>query len=525
MNRTLLRPVATSDELHTADQQAAERFCLPTRVLMETAGRAAAEILLAQHGALIRRGEPVAVLCGRGLNGGDGLVVARWLRLAGARLIVYLVGGPAAKGAAHDALTTLRAMADDGLRLIDAGRPELADAPCPALAVDALLGTGASGGTLREPIRTAVERLVEWADAGVPVIALDLPTGVGADDGAATEPHVRACDTITFAALKPGLLMGAGREAAGTVHLAEIGFPTALRRDWQAGQTTAEAVRDALPQRAFDSYKYSTGKVFVLAGSVGKTGAAVMTATAALRIGAGAVVIGAPRSTVPILAASLTEAMFDGLPETDEGELAESAFDQIAERLDWADVLLIGPGLGRGDQVQRLIRRVIRARRGPVVIDADALFGLTTSDLTEPNCAVVTPHEGELKRLASTLGIGSGEGDEPTRWALGRQVASKLRCTVLVKGAPTITVAMDGFSLFNPTGTAALATVGTGDVLTGFVAGLLAQGATPEGAAAAGAYLHGRAAQIVETERGARSLIATDLLAAVGRALVEIEHP
>ncbi len=506
----LLQPVLTADAMREADRRTMTEVGIPGRVLMETAGRAACDAMEARYGPLA--GRDVLVLAGKGNNGGDGFVVARVLHARGARVrVVPLASEDDASEDAAANLAVLRRLADDRLRLDafeDAGR--VAAARPPDVVVDALLGIGVAG-ALREPIRT----LAAWMNRqAAPVVALDVPTGLDSDTGRATEDTVRADLTVTMAALKAGLLLGDGPRVAGEVVVAEIGIPAGLLAEVAPAVRATDAwVAERLPRRAPDAHKYSAGRAFCAVGSRAFTGAAVLATGAAYRAGAGAVVCGTPTSAQAVIDAHRAEVMVDAQPETEAGALTIRAYDGLAARMAEADAVLIGCGLGREKETQRLVQALLRRLTVPAVLDADGLnaFEGRADRLAARGDAplVLTPHLGELRRLA-------GDGlDVTDRLAVVRRYASAWNAVVLFKGMPSVVGAPDGRVFVGPPGQPALATAGTGDVLAGTIAGLLAQGMDAAEAAVAALHLGSAAAERLTATRAASSVVASDLLDAM----------
>lgn len=516
-------PVATAAAMRAADAATISDFGLPGFTLMETASRAAAECLRRRYAPLAER--TVAVFCGKGNNGGDGLALARILYGYGARLRVYHATEALPPDAAHNLrlLRTLAADDADGrLTLFDLDPARLDAAPPADLHVDALLGTGLTS-DLRAPIRDVVDWLN--ARAPIPVVALDVPTGLHSDTGAVLGTAVRADLTVTMGALKPGLLFG--KAYTGEVSVVDIGIPGALlagaiESHGGARLTTDAAVRAWLPTRAPDAHKYSVGLALVVAGSAGLTGAPVMAATAAARAGAGAVVCACGEDVQPLLAAKLTEVMTHALPTTEQGAIhPEAALDALRPRLEKARAVLVGPGLGTHEATARFIRALLpdlAERDLPAVIDADGLNALAGHPGLLDHARgrwILTPHTGEFKRLAGD------DVDLGDRVRTVRAYARRWNCVLLLKGMPSVVAAPDGRVYIGATGGPALATAGTGDVLAGLCAGLLAQGLPPLHAAVCALHLGGAAADRYARHRAGRTLLATDLLRQLPRVLHE----
>jgi NAD(P)H-hydrate epimerase len=510
-----VRPIFTAEEMRRVDERAIRELGIPGSTLMERAGKAAAEAVMGELVARRRaRGARVLVVCGKGGNGGDGFVVARALRRRGVRCDVVLTS-PAAD-VRGDAAAKLAALQKAGVRpvVISDARLLAPLAQRADLVVDALLGTGARGGP-RGLMADIIERLNA---AARPVVALDIPSGLPADGGVPDAPVVRADVTVTFAGLKRGLVMPPGRELAGRVIVADIGIP---RDDVARGIATylldAEDVRAHFPPRPRAAHKGTYGHLLVIAGSVGKTGAAALAATSALRAGAGLVTVATAASQQPIVAGLLLEAMSAPVEEGAPGEIGERAWDGLRALMAARDAIAIGPGLGLSDGAQVVARRVIEEMSLPVVADADALTALTGHlDLLRkaagPRC--LTPHPGELARMLGTT-VAEVQRD---RIEVTRAFATTYRAHVVLKGAVSVIASPDGRVLLNPTGNPGMASGGTGDVLTGMVGALLARGLAAADALSAAVYLHGLAGDLAAERMGEESLIARDVIAALPEA-------
>lgn len=522
----------TAEEMRAIDRRAAEEFGLPVRLLMEQAGfqtaRVAAEMLcggrsygggigpmLAGPGGSSPGGR-VAVLTGRGNNGGDGLVAARYLHEWGFPIDVFLFGDPARLTDCAAANWRLAGGLGIGLRVVADRLPEdfglrLRSA---ALIVDALLGTGVKGAVQGLPAEA-----IEAANlAGTPILAVDVPSGLDADRGGCAGPCIKAKVTVTFCRPKLGLALYPGASFAGEVRVADIGIPgEAVRRQNPAARLIVpEAVRSVLPRRPPDAHKGTFGHVLVLGGSAGYTGAPALAGLGALRAGAGLVTVAVPADVAGVVAGKLTEVMVRSLPAAQEGGLAEAAWPELAEELlAKADAVAAGPGLGRGSGTRALLLRLLERLDKPLVLDADGLNLLELESIAACRAPVVlTPHPGEAARL-----LGAAPDDvQADRPRAARELAARGRCIAVLKGARTLIARPDGALWVNPTGNSGMATGGTGDVLTGIIAGLLAQGAGPLEAALAGAYLHGKAGDLAAAGIGARALAAGDLLAFMGAA-------
>jgi NAD(P)H-hydrate epimerase len=484
---------------------------MPSLVLMERAGRAVA--LAARRLAGGTYGRRIAVVCGKGNNAGDGFVAARLLASWGAAPVVVLLDrADALRG---DARTNFARL---GLVPV-AGPGDLARTLRRAdVVVDAIVGTGFRG-SLEEVAGEAVGAI---GNAGLPVVAVDIPSGVDGATGRVEGPAVRATTTVTMAALKTGLVLAPGCEHAGTVEVADIGIGD---EHIDAGIFLPEEadVAALLPARPLTAHKRSVGTVLVVAGSVGMAGAAVLSAGGALRAGAGLVTVATAASLLPQIVAAVVEATTLPLPETDRGSIDAGAAQAVLERAGSMDAVALGPGLTTHPATVQLVRRLVAGLDRPLVLDADGINAVSPADRTLPGRrdrpTVLTPHAGELARLLSTS---SGEVGTD-RVGAARAAAGRTGAVVLLKGFPTVVAGPDGDTVVVPTGGPALATGGTGDVLTGVVAALLASGLDPLAAAGGGAWIHGTAGDEVAAARGVRGSAAGDLLEALPHVLRRLE--
>jgi ADP-dependent NAD(P)H-hydrate dehydratase / NAD(P)H-hydrate epimerase len=454
-----LQPLLTADETRRAE----EAHQGSMEELMERAGSAVAAHVLRQFPGR------VTVVCGGGNNGGDGRVCARRLREAGRDVLVV-----------------------DGVG--DLGEPDVI--------VDALLGIG-----LTDAPREDASRMIELMNSsGRPIVAVDVPSGVNASTGEIAGVAVRATATVTFGAPKVGLAVAPGLFHSGSVQIAPIGLRP---REHEHALVPASALLE-VPRKQTESTKYTAGSVLIVGGSRGLTGAPMLAALAAFRADAGYVALAAPESTLPVLETTLLEVVKRPLPEDSSGRLLPRSLEAILEAADRADVVAIGPGLGRSEGTVELVRLLLEQLDLPVVLDADGLWGLEPFARKAPT--VLTPHSGELAQL---LGIEAGEVDAHRLDAV-RRATARFGSVVLLKGADTLVAAPREGVLVATYGTPALATAGSGDVLTGIVAAFLAKGMEPRFAAAAAAVAHGVAAELIEAQAGT---IASDLLPELQRAL------
>jgi len=502
--------------MRRVDQRAIRELGIPGATLMESAGRGAAECIqaaLADLG-LPRRGVRVAVVCGKGGNGGDGFVVARWLKRAGHRVEVFLLAAP--DELRGDPALKLREMERRGLRARVVEDPAVLARALPAaqLVVDAVLGTGARG----EPSALIAGAIEQVNASGRPVVALDVPSGLSADGAPPEGPIVRATLTPTFAGLKRGLVAGPGVTLAGRVVVVDIGVPrAAIERGVATFVLEGPDIARHFPPRPRDNHKGSYGHLLVVAGSVGKTGAAALAARAAMRAGAGLVTVATATSAQPVVAALLLEAMTEPVAETTARTIALKARDALHELAARRDAVALGPGLGLDEDTQALARALVFEFEQPMVVDADALTALAghldrLRGARAGRC--LTPHPGEMARM---LGVSVADVQRD-RIATARQFATAWETPVVLKGATSVIGLPDGTVLLNPTGNPGMASGGTGDVLSGVLGAFLARGLEPAAALAAGVYLHGLAGDVAAQRLGQESLVAGDVIEALPEA-------
>jgi NAD(P)H-hydrate epimerase len=516
--------VVTADQMRDIERRCAERG-LPSEALMENAGLAFAQEIKRMLGNVI--GCRIAALIGPGNNGGDGLVAARHLRDWGAKVYICLCAP--------------RSQEDPNFKLVlERGIPcfQVGDAKelsafgsiifSAEVIIDALLGTG----RLR-PIEGAMKLALDLAREAkrkrpqMRVVALDLPSGLDADTGR-TDPACLPADvTVTLGYPKLGLCTFSGYKSVGHLAVADIGIPPDLAEDVSTELITEEWAKDTLPQRPLDANKGTFGRVLVAAGSVNYIGAAYLACQGAMRVGAGLVTLATPSGLQPILASKLTEVTYAPLPEEEFGILQIGAAKVLQEWLPGYDVLLIGCGLGQTPTATEFVRDSLfslpKATAPALVIDADALNTLAKTPQwweSVPDKAVLTPHPGEMGRLAST----AAEEVQSDRLGFAQRTAAQWQKIVVLKGAHTVIAAPDGSSRLSLEANPGLASAGTGDVLAGAIAGLLAQGLSAFDAAALGVYLHGAAGEMVKRELGDTGMVASDLLPALPKVINKLKQ-
>jgi len=510
-------PVLTTAEMRAADRRTIEEIGLPGAVLMENAGAAVAGVVRERFPGARR----VAVLCGKGNNGGDGFVIARRLSDRGPR--VYLAGTRGeVKG---DAALHLGAYERSGGAVAEVDDERAWDALCDeALAadvvVDALLGTG-----LREQPRGLVARVISDLAARCDptrVVAVDLPSGLSSDSGETAWPSVVAGLTVTFAAPKHGHVLPPACDRVGELVVVDIGIPQhvldqAGPRLWLLDSADA---RSAFPGRASGAHKGTYGHVLIVAGSVGKTGAAVLAATAALRSGAGLVTVATPAPALPLAAAGKVEVMTEPLPVAADGSLTPEAAARALSLAESCDAVVLGPGLGEEEGTRAFVRELVARCPVPLVVDAGGLNALASGSdaawrLRRSSPTLVTPHPGEMARLVGS----TTAAVQQTRLETARAFASASGAMVVLKGQRTIVAEPSGRAAVNPTGNPGMATAGTGDALAGILGALLARGLDAWRAATAGVYTHGLAGDCAAVRLGQESLLAGDLIEALPEAI------
>lgn len=509
--------VLTAAQMQAVDRKTTE-LGIPGLVLMENAGHRVVEFLQHRFAPLSR--QRIAVICGRGNNGGDGLVIARQLhtRFRPEVLHVVLTASP----------EEMRGDAAENARMLQAcGCPWQTDLPPEAsaatLVVDALLGTGLQG-PAKGPALDWIRR-INTAFPAAKVVAVDLPSGLASDTGVVTGEYVRADYTVTFTAAKVAQAMPPASDAMGELVVCPIGTPPELfQNDAGISLSVVEAATIAplFAPRKQSANKGTYGHVLVLAGSRGRTGAAAMCGVAALRAGAGLVTVASAATALPLIAGYAPELMTEALPETKDGDLSAGALQSIQKLAEKMKPVAMGPGLGTEPETQTLVRKLFAELLVPVVADADALNALAGTEwFGKGKLRVITPHPGEMARLVGKT-VAEVQSDRITA---ARALATERQVTVVLKGQRTLIAFPDGRVWINPTGSPAMATGGTGDVLTGLVSGMLAQfGEEPEAAIAAAVYLHGLSGEIGAKQLTEQTLIATDLLRYLPQAIHACTH-
>ncbi|MFI5167660.1 MAG: NAD(P)H-hydrate dehydratase [Thermoanaerobaculales bacterium] len=515
MEQLEARMIAVLDNggIQEADRITIGELGVPSLVLMEMAASAVTEVVAERFADAHR----VLVACGPGNNGGDGLAIARQLHCRGFAVeAALLVAGSSLRGDAAKQLDLARSF---GVAVQDcsAGLDGFAASAGGAdVVVDALFGTG-----LDRPLDGRFADAVDLINrAGRPVVAVDLPSGLSGSSSQPLGASVQAAVTVTFAAPKLAHLLPPACWRCGDVAVGDIGIPPwVLDKQARTGLIEEEDVAAWLPERPLDAHKGSFGHLLLVAGREGRAGAAALAARAAVTLGSGLVTVATARPAVTPIQSLVPEAMVDALPAGEDGAVAGEGIEALLGK---ATAIAVGPGLGVGDGPRRLLAVILDKWRGPLLLDADALTILAgkleaLSGRDVP--AVLTPHPGELGRL---LGVPTSEVTVD-RLGKATKAAARSGAIVLAKGARTVIAGGEGWSLINPTGTAGLASGGAGDVLTGVIGALLAQGVSPKQAAAGGAWLHGRAAELASAKRSG-AIPASVLARYLARAEAEVRR-
>ena len=511
--------VLNAAQMREADRRTIEEIGIPSLVLMENAGRQVVAAMEAIHGDL--HDHQIAVLCGRGNNGGDGFVVARTLLQRGVDVSVFLIGRVAdVRGDARINLEILGRLGFTTVEVADGQAWELhfSEVSGCTLIVDAIFGTG-----LNAPLSGLLETVVADVNgSGIPVVAIDLPSGLSAD---ALEPigdSIVAGTTVTLAAPKLSLVLPPAETRAGDIVIADIGIPTSIIETVDGPRVellTRGSMRELLVPRSPETHKGDYGRVLVVAGSLGKTGAAHLAAVGCLRSGAGLVTVATPSSCLPILASMGPEYMTEPIDETPDG-LDPAAADDLLETA--RDVIALGPGLGQGSGTRAFVHALVDGSAVPLVVDADGLnvFAGDPGRLAgrEGRDVIITPHPGEMARL---VGI-SVEEVEANRLDVARTFATTHHVYVILKGHRTLIATPEGAVFINPTGNPGMATGGTGDVLTGMVAAWLAQLLDAEAACKLAVYLHGLAGDLAEADEGEVSMTSADVASHISDAILDL---
>ncbi len=511
--------LVTADQMQRMDQKTIHSFGIPGTVLMENAGRGALDMLVRKFKFLNGKEliqQKIGIIAGRGNNGGDGFVMGRYLMEKGISTTIFLLS-------TRDKLTgDAKTNMDLARKLIEKNPNsdlfEIPDADSLArhksrilhqdLFVDALLGTG-----LNSNVRGVFKEVIELVNkSGKPVFSVDIPSGLDSDTGAIRGVAINATATATFAFAKAGHILSPGNLHTGEIKIIDIGIPEFIV---QAENPTLflmekSEIASLFVPRPFESHKGSFGHLLVIAGSPGKTGAAALCANAAMRCGTGLVTLGVPREINPILESLVIEPMTVPLPQTPDGALSDTGLAPIQALLKGKQVLALGPGIGTGTATQTLVQQLVKTTRQPLVIDADGINCIADHlELIKARKAptVLTPHPGEMAGLTKK----TTREVQADRIGIGSQFAREYQVILVLKGAQTLVCFPDGRTFICPTGNPGMASGGMGDVLTGMIAGFIAQGFTVEAAAMAGVFIHGLCGDFL-AEQTRLGFLASDMV-------------
>jgi len=500
--------IVSNDQMKAMDNKTIDELGVPGMVLMENAGRQTYEYILDFITEIDLTGR-IDIYCGKGNNGGDGYVIARHFFNNGYPVRILSVGDP--EDLRGDAKTNYFICKKYNIPLVVLNSTDqLKGQKPPGLIVDALLGTGIKG-EVRNLFKDIIDNI---NDQGVPVVSVDIPSGLNGDFPTVSGSAIRADLTVTMALPKRALLFYPAKKYVGLLDIADISMPENVTNTEKISLNQVEFSDLRFPILEDDAHKYTSGKIFILAGSPGMTGAASLCASAALRTGVGLVNIGIPQGLNTVMEIKITEGLTVPLTETIEGMVAKNALPGIKNRIDWADAVIIGPGCGRGEETLQVLRESIQyclETTTPALIDADALFALS-EDLKLcgrlTSGFVLTPHHGEFLRLTS---FGKEQLlTEP--WHCLEQYLDDKDFHVNLKGSPSMVGTPDGQIYINSTGNAGLAKGGSGDVLAGIIGGLMSRGLEPGMAAITGNFIHGEAADLLLDVYGSISILPSDLI-------------
>ncbi len=514
-----MQPILTSRAQRELDDQAHAEG-ITSLALMESAGRSTAKIILARVPDI--ENKRVVIICGHGGNGGDGLVVGRYLQDRSSHIVVFLLAqrGQLRSDTATNAAVLEKQGSVSLIYLTDDLSPLQKALTEADVVIDALFGVG-----LDRPLKGRHSQVIKMInDCQAQRIALDIPSGLPADNGQSFDCAVDAKLTIAMGYLKPAHLLFPARHHVGEVAIAAVDYPERARAKINPAAFLVERadIEPLFPARRQNGHKGDFGRVLVIAGSQGMTGAAILTSQAALRSGAGLVYLAAPQALNSILEATLIETITIPLPDH-QGRLSNTAKEPLLTNLEEKDVLAIGPGLSRSSQVGDLVRAVLAETRVPVVLDADGIHAFVDHLhlLKEVDTELIlTPHPGELARLIKI----SAEEISADRFVIARSFAQQYHLHLVLKGKPTVIASPCGEMFVNPTGNTGLASGGSGDVLAGIIAGLIGQGASGLDAAILGVYLHGFTADLLAANSAERAILPTDLLSLLPQAIFKLER-
>jgi len=502
--------IVTPAQMSEIDRTCINQYGIPGVVLMENAALRVVDEVIGTIGPVC--GKNILIFAGKGNNGGDALAVARHLYNKGAAVKVYITAHK--KEISGDAAINLNILEKSGVEpreLTGEWQPDAVEADLSEadLVIDGIFGTGLRGEV--KGIAAEVIRLVN--NSRKTVISIDIPSGVSGETGKVLGTCIKAFKTVTFGLPKIGLTIHPGCEFAGQLVVADIGIPGKVIEhfDIKTKVTDVVMVSKLIPPRHSESNKGDYGRVFLISGSTGMTGSGCLAAEAALRTGAGLVYLGVPSALAPVYGAAIREPVIIPLEDGGTGYLSKTSIPGLLQNLKGKDVIAVGPGLSMREGIAEVVAEIIKSSEVPLVLDADALNAISkdTSILRHLRTgAVITPHPGEMARLVGT----SVSDIQSNRIGWAKEFSGRWNVITVLKGAKTVVAKPDGTVYINPTGNSGMATGGSGDVLTGVIAGLAAQGAKPEDAAVAGVYLHGLAGDMAAKKKGEYGLVAGDIV-------------
>jgi len=512
--------IVSAEEMRQIDQRAIDKYGIPGLVLMENAGWRVVQVVEQILESVV--GKKVTIFAGKGNNGGDAFVVARHLRNMGAQVKILVTCEPTEiSGDAKVNLEILEKIDLKVYHLLNANSLNIVKVALIStdLVIDGIFGTGFKG--VVNKYMGKIFDLINQCEK--PIVSIDIPSGVEANTGKVLGPCVKANHTVTMALPKIGLLLEPGASFTGNLYIGDISIPEEAITEQGINRyvTDLSLIKSLFPRRSPDGHKGTYGHVLVVGGSEGMTGAVTLTSQAALKIGAGLVTLGVPSSLNQIMELKLTEVMTKALPETDKKVLSQAAKEDILHLTTKADVLAIGPGMSQEDSVKELLIDLLKEIKIPIIIDADGLNALVDNldvfkEMQVP--VVLTPHPGEMARLTNM----SVPEILENKLTIAKEKAIEWQVTLVLKGNKSIIATPEGKVYINPTGNPGMATAGSGDVLTGIIAGLIGQGLTADKATVVGTFIHGLAGDKAREAKGSYSLVASDIVESLGSVTKEL---
>ncbi len=520
-----MEAIFSSKEIYSIDENGVLKYKIPSLLLMENAGKNVVVEIKNFFGDIENKN--FLIFCGKGNNGGDGFVIARHLFNLGAKVEIVLIGK----------ISELKNDAKINFEIVKKIKKQFPNNLCVKIfsknffkrkiecdvIIDAIFGTGFSH-TVKPPF----VKIINWINqSGKKIVAIDIPSGINSDNGKFTTCAVKSDLTVTMFAKKNGHLINDGKIYSGQIAVADISIPkTEFVKKANKFLIEKKDIQKFFPQRKFDVNKYSIGKVFVIGSSQQYPSSSVMASLSALRSGSGAVVLGTVSSIFPFVAKKLTEVLIEKLDETNDGTISISSKEKIFEKINWANCIAIGCGIGTNLETQNLVSEIISTCEKPLAIDADALKYFERKNFVKPKFAILTPHIGEFSRMTKI----SVKEIEENRVQIISHFAKKFNSIIVLKGSPTIIADKKGNIFFNSTGNSGMATVGSGDVLTGIIAGIFSQMKNDISceekllqSAICGVYIHGKSGDIANEKFG-NSLLATDIIQNISNGILKTLH-